>query len=786
MSMSVALTLKEQKKKKRKLFHFIVLILLFIAIILSSFVYLFYNSKKNNDESALKNILSSLIIDINSNLDYNFNTLNIMSNLVTDNPDLTALENIKTLLSNIKRSHQFKTVSYLYSNAMGYTYDYSTKNLTAADFNSDSCFWASNGGAFCFRYNFENNTYVFSVPVKSSDGTVNGVISASVSYSYISSFLNKFYEKYKYDLFLVTPDGYIVAKKVLSGTGSIVPSVFDWHYSILKSTTDTIFNPGISPKILSKWFYDSSIGRSFMAVGSLNYGDYRIILVLPGKANTNDFQKTTNDVSVSGDSVKININKEGIFKVVLVSVCALLLLSLFVFSGIRLYNLISKKSYKTVMKWALYDEVTDGFNKPKFYLEVSNILLNSQPEDKFALIFMDIHNFKVINQVYDSIKGNDILKDVAESIKWFLEKDGISARIMSDNFAILYKYRHEDRILNFINNLTRAIGEYKLSVKLIPVFGIFKITDFTMPVETMVDRAIMAKKTLNDDFDFSSNYAFFTKELIDKVEQAKEIENEMYFALNQGQFIFYLQPQFDISTKKIIGAEALVRWNHPHRGIQLPAKFLYLFEKKSFITYLDQYVVEQVCKLISKWISANIEPLPISVNLSGLNLVNPRFADMMNSMAEMYKIPANLINFEFDESSVFENSKYVKNILAALQAYGFNVSLDNFGKVYSAVNVLNDFTFDSVKFNMNFIKALISNERGKNILNELNKLVKSIDTKSVAVGIETDYEANLINNFNIDVVQGFLYSRPLCVTDFEIFVFKKNITSIYNEDIKNG
>ena len=537
MSMSVALTLKEQKKKKRKLFRFIVLIALLVAAALGSYLYMFFNSKNEDAEKHLKKVLSFVIADMNSNIDYNLNTLNILANLVTDNPDLGTLENANALLSGIKHKHNFDKVSFLYKNAIGYTYEYSTKTLTSADFNSDNCFWVSNSGNFCYRYNPENNTEVFSVPVKSSSGDVIGVISGNVPASYIISYLNRSDIKYKFDLFMVAPDGYILAKNILSGTGGDVSYVFDWNYPVLKSASDSLFNPMPSSSIAYKWFFNGLLGKSFIAVGMLNYGNYRVILVLPDKSAANS-KKTANDVSVSEDSVKININKEGILKVCLIAVSIIVLLSLFIFLGFRIYNLISKKSYKAVMKWALYDEVTDGFNKPKFYLEVSNTLLNSQPDDKYALIFMDIHNFKVINQMYDSIKGNDILKDVSERIKWFLEKDGISARIMSDNFAILYKYRHEDKIINFINNLTRAIGEYKISIKLIPVFGIFRITDFTMPVETMVDRALMAKKILGDDFDL--NYAFFTKELIDKVEQAKEIENEMYFALNQGQFILYL------------------------------------------------------------------------------------------------------------------------------------------------------------------------------------------------------------------------------------------------------
>ncbi len=791
MSMSVALKLKEHKMKKNKLFGLFVLLV--VLVIISSFSFIYYKFFLNNfnEEKALRDTLTSTITVIDKYLDYNLETLSIIAGMVSDNPDLASLENVSTLLGNIKRPNLFQNVSYGASNSTGYTYNYYSKTLSPADFNSESCFWISNGGNNCFRYKFENNTVMLSVPVISKSGSNLGFVSAeSPDFRLFSYILNKKSKTNdKYDMYLVTSDGFIITKNGTYGNYGDERSFFALGYPVLKSSSDAIFNFSSNNNINSKWFLNSALKPSFIAVGKLKYSDYRIILVysnIPAEDNIKNSKtesQITNDVSLTGNSIKINFSYEKALKICLIIICSIILLAIFIYSCVRLYNLISKKYYKTVMKYALYDEVTDGFSKPKFYLEVSNILLKANDDDKFALMYMDIHNFNLINQVYDFIKGNDILKDVSESIRWFLEKDGISARIMSDNFAILYNYKQEEKIINFINNLTRAIGEYKISIKLIPHFGIFKINDFSMPVEVMIDNAIMANKTITGDY---LNYAFFTKELVDKVNQSKELENEMYFALNQEQFVLYLQPQIDLKTGNVVGAEALVRWKHPQKGLLLPDKFLNIFEKKSFITYLDQYVIETVCKLISKWIAANIELIPVSVNLSCLNLTNPRFAEMMKSMVEMYKIPPQFINFEFDEASIFENRKYVNKSLSDLKNYGFSLSLDNFGKIYSSVNLFNMFDFDRVKFNMDFIKNSILNERGKNLLREMNLLVKMANTKSVAMGIETDSQKDVVRISKFDLMQGFLHSRPMSIPDFEIFVFKKNIVNTLNEDIENG
>lgn len=781
MSMSVALTINEQRKKKKKIFGlFLISFILLLALLLTC-VFVFLFSKHNGVESALTRVVASDVSSINSYVDSNMRKLIILSKIVSENQDLVSYENAKTLFTSISAISNFSRISYLLDYGSGYRYDYVAKAFSITSSDNRHFLLAKDGTPTYFVSN-SNNHEEYYVPVKLSNGNVLGVFLGEIYNSKLSSYINKHNNnKYIYDIYLVDDYGAIVYKNIKTDV-SDVSSIFDLNYPHLMSINDPLFIPDKTSKFESMWVVDNNLEQTFIASGKLNYGGYRVILVYPGASVP--MAKAINNLYVTDNTIKINIDKNHVLKIIIISLCLLIIASIIVFSGIKLYHVINKKSYKAVMKWALYDDVTDGFNKPKFYLEVSNILLNSHDTDKYALIFMDINNFAVINKMYDSLKGNDILKDIANSIKWFLEKDGISARIMSDNFVILYKYKNESKIIKFIENLTRTIGEYKLGVKLVPLFGIFKITDFTLPVEVLVDRAIMARKSIQEDF--VVNYAFFSKDLVDEVAKAKEIENEMYFALNQNQFIFYLQPQIEISSNKVVGAEALVRWNHPVKGILLPEKFLHLFEKKSFITYMDQYLVEQVCKLISKWLAAGVVVVPISVNLSALNLSNPRFAEMMHSMVEMYNIPPKLLCFEFDETSIFDNSKFVNSIIADLKKFGFDVGLDNFGKSYSSIKILNDFGFDYVKFNMNFIKSLINNVRGRNILVSLNQLVKANNCRSVAIGIESNYELGFITKAEFDKFQGFVNSRPMCITDFEFFVFNKSITTFNDGDIYNG
>lgn len=764
MAMSVALSLNEQKKKKNKFWTIVFIIFLLLLVFLCSAFFVYINSNKNAISKDAKNSVQSLSSQLNNQIDYDLNILNVLANLVLDNPDLATLENVNALLSNEKSENTFQKISYLYNNASGYTYDYPTQTMSSVDLSTNQCFSESINNSYCLNFDIASGVEDVSVPVKNSKDEIIGVILGSKSMENLKEIINNLKSNFKSDTYLVDSDGVVLYQKTSENE---ISTIVELPYFKSNISEESLFN-NVS-NLNTKWLSNKSLNDTFITVSKLAYGDYRLVVIFSDLTASKKFEVPHLSLKMSS------------IKYIFYGLASLVALFLLCFIVLKLYSLISKKSTKTVMKWAMYDEVTGGYNKSKFFLEVSSTLLNAKDDDKYSMILMDIENFKVINQLYDATKGNEVLKDIADTVKWFLEKDGISARMMSDYFAILFKSKRDEKIISFVNNVTRAIGEYKLNVKLMPRFGIYNIQDFSVPVETMIDRALMAKKLVTADSEL--NYAFFTKELIEEIEKSKDIENEMYYALNQNQFVIYLQPQIDVLTKDTVGAEALVRWNHPEKGLMLPNKFLNVFEKNSFIMYLDQYVIEQVCKLISKWINYSVEPIPVSVNLSSLDLSNPRFADMMNSMADMYKVPTKFINFEINEDIVFENKKYIKRTIADLKKYGFSVSLDNFGKGYSAVNLLNEFTFDNVKFNMNFIKTLILSDRGRNILKDMKTLINSVYAKAVAMGIETDTELDYMKMMEFDYMQGFIHARPMCIVDFEAFVFKKTIGN--DEDICN-
>ena len=770
MSMSVALSLIEQKKKKNKFLLLFFSGIFLCALIFGAYIVFSANQDKKDIENYVSKSASNLATEINNETHGSINILNILANLIVDNPDLGSLENINTLFENTQKDKSFDRIVYLDTNGTGYTYDYTSKIMSSSDFSDNSCFTKALSNKTCVNYDTSTNLTSMAVPAYSIiEKKVVGIFLGEKTLKPFDKIKNSFKSKYKTDIFIIDENGTIIDKKT-EVNNFVNNSIFELPYQKLQQSNFLDTNN----KVNLAWVDNN---KTLIAVKNLEYDNNKLVIISTGFNNknqpsiTNIFRKLANMENVS------------IFiKIALYCMLGIICLVMLIYLLIKCYKQLSKKADKSVIKWAMHDDVTDGFNRSKFFLETSKELLTAKEGDCYALILMDIDNFKAVNQMYDTSKGNEVLKDISETIRWFLEKNGICARVMSDYFAVLYKYNREEKIINFINNITRAIGEYKLNLKLIPRFGIYKIDDFTMEVDEMLDRALMAKKKLDTESD--KNYAFFTKELIEQVQKARDIENEMYFALNQNQFVIYLQPQVDAFTKDVVGAEALVRWNHPQNGLETPDKFLPIFEKNAFITYLDQYVIEKVCKILSKWIANGIEPLPIAINISNLDLSNPRFADMMKSMVDMYKVPAKFINFEISEAVAFENYKYIASTLADLKSFGFGLNLDNFGRTYTSANIFNIITFDNVKFNMKFIKNSIQTDKGRNILIALKSLVNSVYAKAIAVGIETDNELEFIKKAEFDYIQGFIHSRPMCVVDFEAFVFKRTIGS--DEDICNG
>lgn len=446
--------------------------------------------------------------------------------------------------------------------------------------------------------------------------------------------------------------------------------------------------------------------------------------------------------------------------------CAFLLI---IFMGISLDINNSQKSYlKQVEKLAYNDLLTGQRNYTKFVID-ANKLLSIAQNKKFAAVYFDIANFKYINDVFGYETGDRLLCHVADTLVSLLEKNGIFSRINADKFVALFPYSKKSEVTEFIvlllNRITAfsELNEHNYKFKVYAGIFCSENTE-NMNITAMIDRANIAQKSIKHS---NIPYAYYSNELREAILREKEIENQMESALQDGEFIVHLQPKYEIRSNKIVSAEALVRWQSPEKGLLSPKEFISIFEKNRFIIRLDTYVFEKVCEVLRNWIDKGYEIIPISVNVSPIQFYETDFVPKYSEIKERYQIPDEYIELEFTESIFFENPEILTKVLEELKTHGFICSIDDFGSGYSSLNMIKDLPVDVLKLDGLFFRKGINGDRDKAVIKSVITMAKELTMKTVAEGVETKEQLNFLNLIGCDMVQGFVYSKPLPVEDFE-------------------
>ncbi|MEG2455526.1 MAG: EAL domain-containing protein, partial [Oscillospiraceae bacterium] len=245
------------------------------------------------------------------------------------------------------------------------------------------------------------------------------------------------------------------------------------------------------------------------------------------------------------------------------------------------------------------------------------------------------------------------------------------------------------------------------------------------------------------------------------------ITNEMNFALDHRQFEIYLQPLYNIHTKLPCGAEALVRWMHPQKGIISPGRFIPIFERNGFITKLDYYVWERACQCLHGWIARGLTPLPLSVNVSRVNVYNPNLTETLLELVNRYGLEPALLHLELTESAYTDNPVAMKKVMGQLQRHGFTIVMDDFGSGYSSLSLLKDIELDVLKIDMQFLSKTEVPGRGENIIASVIRMAKWLNIPVVAEGAETAQQVDFLRSVGCDYVQGYFFAKPMPVEDYE-------------------
>lgn len=435
----------------------------------------------------------------------------------------------------------------------------------------------------------------------------------------------------------------------------------------------------------------------------------------------------------------------------------------------RVKNAIERSqltAFQQLKYLAEYDSLTDIYNKTKFFHE-TRVMLRLYPQNTYAFIRFDIERFQLINSFYGIEEGNKLIKYIGDQLKKNLDMDEtcIYGRIEADIFGICLQYKREKELIDLINKGRILLSSYNLNYSITPTFGIYIIKDTHTPVDIMLDRASLAAKDCKGKY--MKYYAFYNEKMSEGIIKEQEITNEMKTALEEEQFMIYLQPKYELQTNMLTGAEALVRWNHPRNGMIPPADFIPLFERNGFITSLDYYVWEKVCQYIRTWLDSGYKVFPISVNVSRVNLYNPNLIDSIIQLVKKYDIPPHLLNLELTESAYSDNPMVMSETMTKLQDYGFIIMMDDFGSGYSSLNVLKDIAVDVLKIDMKFLANTKIPGRGENIIASVIRMAKWLNIPVVAEGVETKLQIDFLRSIGCEYVQGYYFAHPMPVDRYE-------------------
>lgn len=440
---------------------------------------------------------------------------------------------------------------------------------------------------------------------------------------------------------------------------------------------------------------------------------------------------------------------------------------------------VVREKYQEVLE---RDILTGVFNRRGFYAHTSQ-LLRENASTEYEICCVNIDKFKVVNDLFGTFSGDRLLNYMAKMLREYVGDEGMVARLNADNFAICLK-KSDNLHEEFSSALSGWFAEYPIGISIITRCGFYIVTNRELPVSVMCDRANLAIAEIKGSYD--RNYAVYDERIRNRILEEQEVINEMKIALEEKQFKVYYQPKFNMESGKLIGAEALVRWQHPSKGMISPGVFIPIFEKNGFISDLDRYVWEMTCQDIRAWMDMDLYVCPISVNVSRAELYNKDLGLYLLSLIDKYDIPIQFLQLEITESAYTDSPDQIIEIVQELKDKGFTILMDDFGSGYSSLNILKDLPVDILKIDLKFLYKMDGNKKANYILKSVVQMAKRLELSVIAEGVEAENQADFLKSIGCVRAQGYLYARPLPESDFRGYMESQEHVSLNDEDIIDG
>lgn len=431
-----------------------------------------------------------------------------------------------------------------------------------------------------------------------------------------------------------------------------------------------------------------------------------------------------------------------------------------------------ERANKLVETLTNFDKLTGTPRVSVFRKTAKEYINNKTENDRFVVIYTDFNNFKYINEKLGAEKADGILISFSDEFKKLIKENSCTSRIYSDKFVFFAKINNDNSILNkfirFIEMFTIKERFKNPDCSITVSAGIcFSDECEDVTIDLMIDNANIARKQSKAIQD--NNTVIYKKEMKREQKNTLEITNEAEQAIVKRDILVYYQPKISLKDKKVVGAEALVRWKKPDGSLMMPNDFIPYLEKSGYIINLDFYVYEEVCKQIRKEIDSGNDVLPVSVNVSKIHLKNDDFIPKIMALVRKYRIPAEYLEFELTESVFLDNQDNAVKIIDEMRSMGFLVSIDDFGAGFSSFNLLKNLPVDVLKLDKEFFGNTAFKNNDTVVISSIINMANKMNIDVLCEGVETEEQVAFLKNTDCHSVQGFYFEKAVPVDEFENF-----------------
>lgn len=437
-------------------------------------------------------------------------------------------------------------------------------------------------------------------------------------------------------------------------------------------------------------------------------------------------------------------------------------------------DISERKEYdKNVHFLAYYDVLTGLPNRTLLRDRLGQMIAAAHRDNmQFALLFLDLDRFKYINDSMGHSVGDKLLQSVAQRLQVCVREGDTVSRIGGDEFIVLLREIDEQGVVQVADKLLKTLATpFNLNGQEISTYasvGIALYPDHATDIDVLMKNADAAMYCAKENG--RNNYKFFTPEMNFRANQVFLMEKDLRVALEQDQFTLVYQPQVDLMTGKICGAEALLRWKHPEKGFISPAEFIPVAEETGQIVPIGEWVIRTACWRFSAWQKQGMAAIPVAVNLSIRQLRQPNLADVIEAAVKENGLDPHCLELEITEGIMMGDTKSAMAFLSRMDSLGVQMSIDDFGTGFSSLSYLKNLPVNKLKIDQSFVRDIETDESDAAIVRSIISLGHRLDLKVIAEGVETLEQLDFLRIRGCDEVQGYYFSRPLSADDFQKFV----------------